>query len=66
MIEYIEGMIYLHPKYCIPKNPKEALEYIKEMRKPAINRTIEQMKDSKFYFKMKELDELDEMIKNND
>ena len=57
-VEYINGMIFLDWKYLIPKDPKEAIAYIKEMRKPAIERTVEQMEDSEFYFEMKELDEL--------
>ena len=56
MVEYFLGMIWLDWKYTIPEDPKEALEYIKEMRKSAIERTIELMKDSEFYFKMKDLE----------
>ena len=52
-------MIWLDPKFTIPKDPKEAIAYIKELRIPAINRTIEQMKDSEFYFLMKDLEMLD-------
>lgn len=56
MSEYILGMIYLDPKYCIPEDSKEALRYIKEIRKSALERTIELMKDSPYYFKMSDLE----------
>ena len=49
MVEYFNGMIWLDPMWLIPKNPKEALKYIKEMRKPAINKVIEAMEDSEIY-----------------
>ena len=56
MTEYINGMIWLDPKYTIPEDPKQALLYVKELRKPAIERAIEQMEDSEFYFKMRDLE----------
>ena len=56
MTQYINGMIWLDPKYEIPENPKEAILYIKELRKLPIDRAIEQMEDSEFYFKMRDLE----------
>ena len=56
MTEYINGMIWLDPRYTIPEDPKQALLYVKELRKPAIERAIEQMEDSEFYFKMRDLE----------
>ena len=49
MTEYINGMIYLDPKCTIPKDPKEALLYLKELRKPAIDKIIEAMENSDIY-----------------
>ena len=49
MTQYFCGMIYIDPKYTIPENPKEAFDYIKEMRKPAINKVIEAMEYSEIY-----------------
>ena len=46
MVQYFNGMIWIDPKYCIPKNPKKALEYIKEMRKPAATKMVETMENS--------------------
>ena len=63
MTDYIEGMIFLDPKYCIPKDPKEALKYIKEIHKPSIERIIEDIEESGLYFKMSDLDSLDELAK---
>lgn len=33
----------------LPKNPKEALEWIKEAREPAINKAIKKMEKSPYY-----------------
>ena len=49
MTQYFLGMIWLDPKYMIPTNPYEALLYIKELRKPAINKVIDQMENSPIY-----------------
>ena len=46
MVQYFNGMIWVDPKYCIPKNPKEALEYIKEMRKPVTAKMVKIMENS--------------------
>ena len=56
MTQYINGMIWLDPRYTIPKDPKKALLYIKELRKPAINKIIEAMENSPFYFKAIDLE----------
>lgn len=56
MTDYINGMIYLDPIHTIPKDPKQAILYIKELRKPAINRVIEAMENSPYYFKISDLE----------
>lgn len=49
MTQYFNGMVWLDPKFLIPKNPYKALLYIKELRKPAINKVIDQMEHSPIY-----------------
>ena len=49
MTQYYCGMIWIDWKYMIPKNPKEAFDFIKEHREPAINKVIEQMENSPTY-----------------
>lgn len=49
MTQYFNGMIWIDPMWMIPKNPKEALKYIKKMREPSINRVIEAMENSELY-----------------
>ena len=49
MTQYFNGMIWLDPKYMIPENPKQAFDYIKEMREPAINKVIKAMEYSPIY-----------------
>ena len=49
MTQYYCGLIWVDWKYMIPTNPYEALLYIKEMRKPAINKVIESMENSPIY-----------------
>ena len=42
-------IIYVDKLTFLPKNPKECLEYIKECRKPEIDKVIEKMESSTFY-----------------
>lgn len=49
MPQYFNGMIWIPWEYCISNNPKQALEYIKKHREPAINKVIEAMENSSIY-----------------
>ena len=51
MTQYFNGMIWIDPKYCIPKDPKQAFDYIKEMRKPAATKMVEIIENSVMDFK---------------
>ena len=55
-VEYFLDMIWIPWEMCIPDNPKEALEYIKRHREPAINKVIRAMENDPSYFKAGDLE----------